>query len=288
MSFLNNEYSGYGGKPVQLYEFWRSSGGTEFLWAYNGSDRDITYGGALYKAVSISDAGARFSNEAVSTDLIVTMPIIEDFPQTFRLQGSIPSDSVLIRVRRAHGDDIANIDTAPVAAEAPLVWIGTVSGVKQTDEVTAEVTCSMLTASLRRDGLRYGYQIPCPHVLYAPTTCKVDKSLYLATCTVTSLAGLRIGSTEFGLFETNWFNGGFIEYTTAEGFTERRGVTGNSGIYATVMGFPAGLEVGGVLSAFPGCNHATTHCIDKFNNLLNYGGFIHTPRRNPFDGMPVF
>jgi len=289
MTFRTLELSAYDGQPLQLYEFSRASGDSIFYWRYNGSDRDITYSSDLYKAVSISDAGATFSADQLSSDLIVTMPPVEDFPQQYRLEGTIPSDTIMLRIRRAHAFDIADIETAPVATEAPLVWVGTVSGVKHTTEVQAEITCAMMTASLQRPGLRQGYQISCPHILYAPTTCKADPAAFAAgPITVVGLAGSRVTTDLLGGYASGYFTGGYIEYLTPAGFQERRFLTQHAGNVVTTMGFPAGLAVGRTLFAYPGCNRTTNHCEFKFFNLPNYGGFPHTPGRNPFDGMPLF
>lgn len=288
MTFKTLELSPYDGRPLQLYEFSRASGDDVFYWRYNGSDRDITYAGSLYKAVAISDAGATFSSDQLSSDLVVTMPATEDFPQQYRLDGTIPSDTIMLRIRRAHASDIADIEVFPVAAEAPLVWVGTVSGIRHTTEILAEITCAMMTASLQRPGLRQGYQIGCPHILYAPTTCKADPAVFAAPATVTGLDGSHVTTDLLSGYENGWFNGGYIEYLTPAGFQERRFLTRHTGATVTTMGFPAGLAVGDTLFAYPGCNRTTGHCEFKFLNLPNYGGFPHTPGRNPFDGMPLF
>jgi hypothetical protein len=54
------------------------------------------------------------------------------------------------------------------------------------------------------------------------------------------------------------------------------------------MGLPTQMEVGNTISAFPGCRRTIDDCVNKFNNLDNFGGFPHSPGRNPFDGQPVF
>jgi len=42
------------------------------------------------------------------------------------------------------------------------------------------------------------------------------------------------------------------------------------------------------VSAFPGCDKSIGICQAKFNNHQNYGGFPHTPTKNPFDGTPIY
>lgn len=284
------EQHAFSGRPVYLYEFLRTSNGADFYWRYNTSDRKIFYNTYEWKPINIYDDGIRLSAEAASTDLIVTMPISEDFCDQFRLSGTTPSDTVWLRVRRVHVGDMTDVDgDAPtVAADALLMWIGTVNGINQIDELTAKVRCSMVSASLRRSGLRYGYQKNCPHVLYASNTCKVNKADFLLSATVTAIDGLTISATEFGTKPDGWFSGGFLEYALPSGMTERRMIVNHVGEDITIIGLPAGMAVGDTISSYPGCDRTVDTCVAKFNNLANFGGFPHSPGRNPFDGNPVF
>lgn len=285
------EQSAFSGRPIELYEFLRESGGVEHFWLYNGSDRDIIYAGETFKHIPIKRDTIRLSGEAASTNLMITMPIAEDFCQQFRLAGTVPSDTVWVRVRRVHAGEINDLDgNAPtVVNDALVVWVGTVNGITQIDEVEAKITCAMLAASFRRGGLRYGYQRSCPHVLYAPNTCKVDKALYQTEAVASAIDGSVIAAPELAAEASGWFNGGFIEYAMASsGIIERRMIVSHVGDTITIMGLPVGLEVDGAFSAYPGCERTIDVCVAKFDNLENYGGFPHTPGRNPFDGQPVF
>lgn len=287
-----NEYenSAFSGRPIELFEFIRTSNGVEFTWLYNGSDRDLIYAGETYKHVPIKRDTIRLSGEAAATNLLITMPIAEEFCQQFRLAGTTPSDTVWVRVRRVHAGDVDDLDgLAPtVTADALVIWVGTVSGITQINEVEAKITCSMLAASFRRGGLRYGYQRTCPHVLYAPNTCKVDRSLFEVEAVANSVDGSTITALELAAEPTAWFSGGFIEYFLPSGIIERRMILSHVGDTIVVMGFPAGLEALDAFSAFPGCDRTINTCVVKFDNLDNNGSFPHTPGRNPFDGQPLF
>lgn len=284
------EQHAFSGRPVLLYEFFRVSNGTTYSWYYTNGDRNVFYNGVEWKKTNISDDGVRLSAEAASTDLVVTMPITEPFCDQFRLNGTTPSDTVWLRVRRVHVGDIDGIDgdTPTVLADALLVWQGTVNGINQTDNLTAKVRCSMVSASLRRSGLRYGYQKNCPHILYMSNTCRMNKADFLIPATVTAIDGLTISAAEFDAQDDGWFNGGFIEYILPSGMMERRMIVSHVGADITITGLPVGMAVDDVISAYPGCDRTIDTCVAKFNNLANFGGFPHSPGRNPFDGNPVF
>lgn len=284
------EQSAFSGQPIMLYEFIRTSGATTVRWHYTNADRDIKYNTNTYLAVPISDGGIRLSSEAASTEFNVTMPIQSDFCTSFRLAGAVPSDSVYLRVRRSHAGEVVGIDgDAPeIVNDALVVWVGTVNGITQIDELQGRVSCAMLSASLKRGGLRYGYQKNCPHVLYAPNSCKVDKELFRVTGVVTAIDGFTVSADEFAIQPDGWFNGGFIEYALPDGLMERRMITLHTTTDVTLISFPAGLVVGATVAVFPGCDRTVDTCVAKFNNLANYGGFPHSPGRNPFDGQPLF
>lgn len=284
------EESAFSGRPIILYEFIRTSGDTTVYWRYTNSDRDIFYDNAQFLAVSVSDSGIRLSGEAQSTEFSVTMPILAAFCQDFRLAGTVPSDSVTLRVRRTHAGDVTGLDTDhPVVAwDALVIWVGTVNGVTQVNDIEARVTCSMLSASLRRGGLRYGYQKSCPHVLYSTNGCKADPLLFRVAGTVTAIDGFTISAAAFSTKPDGWFNGGFVEYALPNGLTERRMIVGHTTTDIELISFPAGIDVGTVVFAFAGCDRTIDTCVAKFNNLDNNGSFPHSPGRNPFDGQPVF
>ena len=48
-----------------------------------------------------------------------------------------------------------------------------------------------------------------------------------------------------------------------------------------------GLSVGDGVIAYPGCAQNRDDCKNKFDNLLNYGGFPWIPDKNPMDGSAV-
>lgn len=290
MTFGAYERSTYSGQPVQLYEFLRSSGGVDYYWRYTTADRDLYYSEVAYTATAITDDGVRLSGEAAATEYKVTLPITEDFCTDFRAAGSPPSDSIYLRVRRAHVGDIDGLDTdIPVVKTAHVTWVGSVDGLTQTNDIEAQITCSMLATSFQRGGLRYSWMQNCPHMLYFGLTCKVDKDAFRTDTVVETIDGNKLTSVDFGLFDNGWYDGGYIEFTMyPRNFIERRMVKTHLGDTLTVMGSLIGLTAGTSVSAYAGCKRTVRACIDKFDNYDNYGGFPQIPGRNPFDGKAVF
>jgi Phage conserved hypothetical protein BR0599 len=284
------EKSTWEGRPFQLYEFLRTSGGNDYYWRFNSTEQNLVYFGDMFYAVPITDNGAKFSGEASSTELEVTLPVRSNFCDQYRLGGTVPSDTVWLRIRRAHVEQIETLEGQPptITSDAMLTWIGTVNGITQTDDLSATVTCAMLPASFKRGGLRYGYQHTCPHILYMANTCKANPGDFQVTGAVTEVAGLTVKANEWATKPDGWFNGGFILYTLPSGMIERRMILNHHGMSLDIHGIPAGMAVGDLVIAYAGCDRTIATCQDKFNNLDNNGSFPHSPGRNPFDGKPLF
>jgi uncharacterized phage protein (TIGR02218 family) len=285
MTFSTLERSRSAGRPIQLYQFARQSGDTTFYWRYNGADEDLTYLSQLYSAVSISDDGIRLTGEAASAEFTVTLPSNVQFCDDFRGGGASPSDSIYLSVWRCHAGDI---DPTNTIIDAMLVWTGTVDGLTQTNDTTVSVTCSMLAASFKRSGLRYTWMKNCPHVLYAPLTCKANKDDFRIDAVVDTAHGNTVTSTEFSAQPDGWLTGGYIEYLLPSGFLERRMILRHQGESLRTLGPVVGIAAGDPVVAYAGCKRTVRECIDKFDNYDNYGGFPHIPGRSPYDGNPVF
>lgn len=279
MAFDDKELSGYDGQPCALYQFFRKSVGVNLYWFYTNADQDITYLGNVYKAVAISDGGIVQSGEASSTEFDVTMPITEAFPQHFGGSGQVPSDEIILTVRRVHFND--------VDVEAPVVWVGTVSQFTQTDEVGCQIKCATMAASMKTGGLRLSWTRMCPHALY-DKRCKVNPNDFRLIGECYSFTSDALSVHEFDNGIDDYLRGGFIDWVGPSGATERRGVISHGGDTIRVDGYLLGVIAGTVIRGYAGCFRTAKVCRDKFDNEKNYGGYILQPGKNPFSGEAVF
>lgn len=283
MAFNPYEDSDFQGRPISLYEFSRTSeGGAETVYfRYNSSENDIhhpTLGS--FTAIPISDDGVRESGETTSSDFQVTLPVESPVVEMLRASGAVPSDVIYLTVWRIHFDD--------PDLEPRVYWKGTVTGSTQADEIGVRITAATLVSSFRRGGLRLAWGPQCPYSVYDPHTCKVDKELFKTTAVLGSVDGIAVDSATFATKPVGWFSGGYIEYLLSSGIIERRLVVNHNGSSLTLNDSPIGLTAGMTVQAYAGDDKAITTCRDKFNNLPNYGGFVHIPSRSPYDGSPVY
>jgi len=193
----------------------------------------------------------------------VTLPAAQPVAQLFR--STPPSEEIFLTVR----------DYDATEADAEVCWVGSVSSVVFAKPGQAELVCDSLSASMRRDGLRLRYERSCPHSAY-DDSCGVDKTLHAFVVHVTHLTGTHIGFDAAGIPDISVFSYGAAEWQV-DGTTEMRGIEVASGAQAELIGGTYGLASGDSVTLYPGCDGLRSTCNDRFNNLLNHGGFPHMP-----------
>ena len=71
--------------------------------------------------------------------------------------------------------------------------------------------------------------------------------------------------------------------------TARRTITAQVGNTITInRPFGADVVAGSSFRAYPGCAHTPGCCIEKYDNILNYGGQTHLPIANPYESNLVY
>lgn len=153
-------------------------------------------------------------------------------------------------------------------------WLGRVLGVEIADDI-AQVACESAQVSLKRIGLRRLYSRQCTHVLYSDACGAQPVS---QSATVQSVAGRRVvltGGTPPTLLDA--LPGGLLQLANGA----RHMIVGADSVGVELLA-PLLLPAGAVVQLVAGCDHSTTTCAARFNNLNNYGGFPFLPNKNPF------
>lgn len=268
------ERSNFDGMPVTLYHFTMGNAS----WSYCSAESPVTHGGVTYQPAPISNNGSEQSGDVGSDALEIEVPRSAAITDLFI--GSPPSASISLVVRDYHyGADGAN--------PAPVVWSGFVKGAKRTGPAMFVLNCKSLLSSVNRLGLRLAWGRMCPHALY-DRMCRVNPNDFAVTLQIASVNSARIlveGASSFG---NRYFSGGFIRFTGIAGAIERRGIESQIGNTVRLMGTTERLSAGQSITMYPGCNRVARTCQNKFDNILNFGGFPHMPDRSPFDNTPIF
>ncbi|ALT58007.1 tail assembly protein [Pseudomonas phage SM1] len=272
MAFDDIEKSEELGQPVRCYRFTRSS----VVFAYTSANRNITLNNIEFKSGSqIADPGFENTGGMDASTVEITIHIDSEISRAF--QAFPPSNGVNLVIWDGHygSDDFV------------VTWMGLVETASWPDSITCKLSCQSLASSMTQPGLRRCWQRGCSNTLY-DEDCRVNPEAYRVDDQVASMDGLSVDVALLVGFPDDYFSGGYITFTTQDGFAELRGVRRQTGRHFVLLGGTAGLYTGAAVALYPGCNRVIATCHDKFNNSVNYGGQPHLPGRSPFDGNPIF
>lgn len=317
MTYESQEISEQSGAPIELYEFvlnstaagscsadssFTSAGGqgssqddtvTTLTWRYTSAEVDITHGGYTWTSTPIARTKVEATVDQARNNLQLSVARTNAVAELYRINA--PEEVVLINVSRYHRDS---------PSQTAIIWIGRVLNCSF-QGARAILTCEPVSTSLKRPGLRRLYQAGCPHVLYEGTDCtagcKVNKLEHCIDTLVTAVDGVRVVVSEL-LHRP--YAGGYMEWLNDDGVAEKRFIktgppfdssslpgSGSSSDPALTLilsrAFTA-LMPGSLVKVFPGCDHTMQMCDDVYHNIENFGGFPYIPRKNPFDGTPIF
>lgn len=274
-SFIQLEQSTHMGAPVELYHFYSEAFSTPYF--YTSADEDITYNSNVYTSLKrLQRTQSELSRETAAQTLSITVP--RDNELAKRWLTYVPPRTVWVTIYRYHRSEL----TAP---EVVVFWQGKVRGVSWSNNETT-LECLPIDTAFSRNGLRVTYGGTCRRQLYA-SGCNVPIVNFMKTATITGILENKIQSPDFvtvvgGVTPApdGWWVNGFVENTTTK---EIRYITGHTGTEITLLLAFETLQPGDVINVAAGCNHKSTTCQNKFNNIVNYGGLgIYMPDTNPF------
>lgn len=279
MTILAQEEGGIRGRPRELYRFTRGSN----TWRFTSNDSDVVAIDGTYITEDIKRSSIEYTGDLNRSNLVITVGGANDIAEMFK--GAAPGEIVAVTVMRLH--ETMEDDGVPGASTSSItLWTGRVLG-SRWGPVGAELQCEPASISLKRIGLRRLYQRQCPHVLYSEI-CGASRALFLTTATITLLSGKQITVGSVGGHPDGMFSGGYLSWASAGGYSEYRMILSHVGMVLTVAYPLPPSATGTQITLYGGCNHTTSDCNTKFNNLNNYGGFPYIPEKNPFGGSPIF
>lgn len=246
----------------------------EEVWTLTSADEKQTYGGEIYRAVPIGRSGTEQKNSLSRANLDVRLPL--GFPLCQFLMTSLYDQVVTLTL---FINDDGDVSTA---------WKGRLVTLEP-EKTHLTLSFESIFTSLRQPGLRGRFQRTCRHALYH-RGCNLDLEDFANAATVTTMAGPLMTVPEAAAQEDGYWLGGIIRAADgALGF-----ITGHDGDQITVQRMPYSLieqfdteGAGTAVTLYPGCDHARLTCKNKFNNLLNYGGFDWIPQKNPMGGSSI-
>jgi uncharacterized phage protein (TIGR02218 family) len=234
---------------------------------FTSHDRDLVVDEVTYRADTAFQASALENRNALSTDNLTILGLLDD--------AAITEEDI-----RASRYDHARVDVYLCN------WADLTQGVMQLRRGWL--------GEIKITGGRYEAELRGLHDLLQRTIgptftpeCRYDFgdtscTLHLATFTVSGSITAVAGATSF--YDSTrgeasaYFNGGLLTWTSGA----------NEGLAMEVKSFdatqftlwlpmPGSLTNGDAYTVYPGCDKRLTTCKTKFNNLINFGGFPYLP-----------
>lgn len=155
-------------------------------------------------------------------------------------------------------------------------------------EVNISVVSDLILLNVQMP--RNVYQPPCLFTLYDDDMlsqgqpaigCRALKSSFVAfgAISVGVSTTTTLSAAMSAVFDTGWFDLGYIIFTTGVNAGQKRTVKtfntdGTIVLTNPLLSVPNLLDI---FEAYPGCDHSRTTCETKFNNIANFRGFPYVP-----------
>jgi len=269
LTYATTEPSAYDGEPYFLYTFTKGSTINRFT----SHNQDIEYSGNTYTASSIRHQAINQSGELERVSMEVVFPKSSSFASTFFTPNYSDVQTLTI-LRFHHGVD----------SGFEVMWKGRVISYEaRGDEVI--LTCESIQTTMRNAGLRGKFHRSCRHALY-DNSCGLNINDFYIDATVSSVEGfvvtVTVGSSDDQ--EAGYFKGGVFEQDGEFSFIRKHEIDTNGDHVLTLQYLIEGLGTSESVRIAPGCDLSKTTCVNKFDNVVNFGGFPYIPNKNPFTG----
>jgi uncharacterized phage protein (TIGR02218 family) len=263
MVYQTDEISDADGEPILLFEFSDSIGNA---WRSCTGNDDIVYNLDTYIADVVDVSEIEISEKIIANEVKVQFGKGNILATAYI--NAANESPITVTIYRGHSDDYVTR------------WFGYVRGIQFDSEGRSTVRCEPRTSSMRRVGRRRRVQRLCDHCLYSQGAgeCRVTKSSFMVTGTVSGISGTTITATVFGTKTDDWFKAGELVVGN-----EKRLIKSHTGTSVVVSRVFYDTDAGDSLTAYAGCDHLPGTCLTKFNNKPNYGGSERLPIANPFN-----
>lgn len=247
--------------PIELYEF--QDGADYYRYATN--HETVVYQGNNYYPAPYKRSRVRQNPDPSKNDITFITNRTDVLASKYL---AFPPENVILATVYRY-QELAPTEVVPY-------WKGRVVGFSVSgNEIT--ITCESIFTSVRRPGLRARYQYDCRHSLFS-TGCGLGRETWKTSGVVGSVSGTAVVIAEAAAKAAGYFNGGFI-WIPNVGY---RMISAHSGSSIALSRPMRGMEAGQTVYLWPGCSHTKAECVDKFNNIINFGGFPWIPKTNIF------
>lgn len=142
---------------------------------------------------------------------------------------------------------------------------------------------SLLARALRRKIPSLVVSRSCQHRLF-DAGCQLDRKTFTKIAAIVSMDGYKM--TVDTALEEQWARGGELVHVASGErieIVDQVGSDVSQRSVITLQAKPYNAHKGDEVEVLAGCDREIATCHDKFNNVVNFGGFPHLPTKNPFE-----
>lgn len=231
---------------------------------------DSLFFGTTFREADIQLTAVKTVKEIASAEITLKLPRTDSFAQEF--MNSFTKASMELTIFRGQADQYGYLRVA---------WRGRVVG-STVKKHHIDIVCENLQTQILRLGLRAKFQKLCRHVLYGDG-CNVDINAYKVSGTITSYNELTLNIPVAAVKPDRYYQGGILFVNGNLGY-----IISHQGQEIKLNSPVEGLANGVSVELAPGCDLGIRTCQNKFNNLLNHGGFPFIPSKSAFGGTNVW
>ncbi len=261
MTYDTDQRSTSGSRPIELYTI-QAPSGTYHTTSHNVN---VEFGGITFDATTMEREEQHVAQDMAGKETRFALPITHPIVQRFAAFG-IPEREVLVTITRLQ----------EVSGETELQWSGVVNGMSIDGKLAYFRSPSVTDDAMRVTLPVLRAQRSCNHVLFDPQ-CKISRNdiRFHVDTNIVSVDGTSIVVVSIGDKAADFAapTGEFFHLATGE----RRQVLAQSGTLFNINAPFIGMAVGDFVQIFADCAHTIVDCRDKFDNVINFGGF---PRMN--------
>jgi uncharacterized phage protein (TIGR02218 family) len=248
---------------AELYEF---RVGTSFIYRTTSSNTAITYNNFVYEPSPVLRTNITQGADPLRAPITITFPKSNEF--AYNYVGYSPDFSSTVTILRGEiGGSTWNV-----------VYKGRI-GESIANNNFVELSCESIYTAIQRDGLQARYEYTCRHLLYS-SQCGANPTSFSAAGTVSNISGTTLTVTAASSQANGYYAGGIIR----DSFNNQRYILSHTGSSLVINRAWVDLAIGTAVTITAGCDRSQTTCLNKFNNIANFGGFPWIPIKNPFEG----
>lgn len=266
MTYAANDVSASNGRPVEFFKF----EGLLRDYRYVNQATEETLGGEVYEPGTVFRSNIEVGS-ILDAQKAMSISVPSDSQLAKDYGGKITPTQLQFTLYRAYrGDDWST--------QFKQRFTGRATAYGYTDRLFQINFNNVIATDLNQENRQVYYQSICNHKLY-DIRCKANK---VANTTVSTVVNFSDSAVE--VVDDGWPDGDLKVGTLLNVRTGEERLIFDNLVNVVTIGYPfVDIEVGDQMQLIRGCNHGTSDCILKFNNYINYGGYLFLPDVNPFE-----